>query len=328
MDTVLKSVNHQRIPEFDIMKGIAIICVVIGHYISLPLIPTIIWSFHMPLFVFLNGYFFKTNKPVRTIAKAYMKPYFIVWILLILFESLIYLYKTGIISLDVIETRFISGICALASNSTLNRPDWIIKIGAIWFLNALFLANIFAKGIFRLKSILFQIGITIGLFLLFSFLTRHYLVPFGLNYGVAFVFWMLVGYSFKSKDFFNSKFATKSNACIVLVLWMIIVLIEQLTHSQYNIIWIKLPLCGLEWIGALCGILSIYTISTIIGKNLFRVRQALTYIGEKSIWILCVHALSIELLPPPNGYLHTIIDIATALMVSHFYDKVSKFKCV
>ena len=152
MDIVLTSENRKRIPEFDIMKGIAIICVVIGHYIHLPVIPTIIWSFHMPLFIFLNGYFYKPNKPVREIAKAYMKPYFIVWMSLILFEALICLYKTGVISSEVIEARIISGICALASNRTLNRPDWIIKIGAIWFLNALFLANLFAKPLFKLKS--------------------------------------------------------------------------------------------------------------------------------------------------------------------------------
>lgn len=299
MGIVLNSERSQRIPEFDIIKGIAIISVIVGHYINLPLIPTIIWSFHMPLFVFFNGYFYKPDKPISSIANAYMKPYVIVWLLLILFESLICLKNSGSICLDVLETRFVSGICALASNRTLNRPDWIIKIGAIWFLNALFLANIFAKPIIRLKSMSVQIGISITLFLLFSFLTHNYFIPFGLNYGVAFLFWLLLGHCFKTKKIFNSKFATRKNAIIAFALWLVIVLLEQLTQRQYNICWIELSLYGLEWIGALCGIVSIYSISIIIKKHFVRVQQVLTYIGEKTIWILCVHAISIEL-PPPS----------------------------
>lgn len=49
----------KRVGYIDIMKGVAIICVLIGHYVKIPYISAIIWSFHMPLFIFLNGYFFK-----------------------------------------------------------------------------------------------------------------------------------------------------------------------------------------------------------------------------------------------------------------------------
>jgi len=241
-------------------------------------------------------------------------------------ESLICLYKTGVLSFEVIETRFISGICALASNRTLHRPEWIIKIGAIWFLNALFLANIFAKPLVKLKSPILQIGITIGMFLLLAYLTHNYLIPFGINYGIAFIFWLLIGYYCKKKDFFCSIRITKRIACVIFALWGGIILMEQLTKNQYNICWIKLPLFGVEWVGAVCGILSIYIISSIIKRHYHKIYKALIYIGENSIWILCVHALSIELLSL-NGYVHTVLDIAVALEINYLY-KIKKKKYV
>lgn len=48
-----------RIRYIDIMKGITILLVMVGHYFSNRLVSTFIWSFHMPLFLFISGYFFR-----------------------------------------------------------------------------------------------------------------------------------------------------------------------------------------------------------------------------------------------------------------------------
>lgn len=81
----------QRIDYIDVMKGMAIVLVVVGHYLLwTPWIPTFIWSFHMPLFVFLNGYFFRPNEPsavAKKCFKVYMTPYFIVWACLLLIDT-------------------------------------------------------------------------------------------------------------------------------------------------------------------------------------------------------------------------------------------------
>ena len=51
--------SKNRIEEIDILKGIAMILVVIGHYFHPPIVSYAIWSFHMPLFVIISGYFVK-----------------------------------------------------------------------------------------------------------------------------------------------------------------------------------------------------------------------------------------------------------------------------
>lgn len=48
-----------RIRYIDIMKGITILLVMVGHYFNNRLVSTFIWSFHMPLFLFISGYFFR-----------------------------------------------------------------------------------------------------------------------------------------------------------------------------------------------------------------------------------------------------------------------------
>lgn len=54
---------RKRIEYIDLAKAIAILLMVLGHCASLndiPLIRSVIYSFHMPLFFIISGYFFKT----------------------------------------------------------------------------------------------------------------------------------------------------------------------------------------------------------------------------------------------------------------------------
>jgi len=53
----------QRNVEIDIMKGIAILCVMVGHTYWRPdWFATIIYSFHIPIFFLISGYFAKTRE--------------------------------------------------------------------------------------------------------------------------------------------------------------------------------------------------------------------------------------------------------------------------
>ena len=48
-----------RILAFDLLKGIGILLVMVGHIEIPQTLRTIIYSFHMPLFFFVSGCFFK-----------------------------------------------------------------------------------------------------------------------------------------------------------------------------------------------------------------------------------------------------------------------------
>lgn len=51
----------ERNRTFDIMKGIGILSVILGHMDVAPFWRTFIFSFHMPLFFILAGYFYRSH---------------------------------------------------------------------------------------------------------------------------------------------------------------------------------------------------------------------------------------------------------------------------
>lgn len=51
----------ERKPVIDIMKGIAIILVIVGHLQIPDFFHHVIYSFHMPLFVIVSGYIYIYN---------------------------------------------------------------------------------------------------------------------------------------------------------------------------------------------------------------------------------------------------------------------------
>lgn len=53
--------NNNRDIRFDLMKGIGILCMLVGHYSDNHILHQLIYSFHMPLFFVLGGYFTKVS---------------------------------------------------------------------------------------------------------------------------------------------------------------------------------------------------------------------------------------------------------------------------
>ena len=48
--------QNNRLVHLDVIKGLAILFVIIHHGLNTPIIPEVIDSYHMPLFVFVSGY--------------------------------------------------------------------------------------------------------------------------------------------------------------------------------------------------------------------------------------------------------------------------------
>ena len=117
---------------FDILKFILIFLVVFGHiiekYIDFPLIKSIylfIYSFHMPLFVFVSGFFAKYNKSK---CYNYLFLYFLLQIIHIILSLTIIAPKSQYSFIDILGFIF--------------APQW-----TLWYLLAL------AFWIFTLKFI-------------------------------------------------------------------------------------------------------------------------------------------------------------------------------
>lgn len=127
----------KRIEYLDIARGIGILLVVLGHndFAALsPFFHQVIYSFHIPLFFFLSGYFVDTSLSFFDYSKkrfhAVLKPYLFT-IVLIYFTSVSFekmSFQTAIVRI----TKALYG--------SIDYIDW----GQLWFLPTLFVVSLYA----------------------------------------------------------------------------------------------------------------------------------------------------------------------------------------
>ena len=105
--------------KYDNLKFILIFLVVLGHIIepleNLNILYLIIYSFHMPVFIYISGYFSKGNK------KSIIKPLILYFIF-----QIIYFFIYKYVLKESIKLQY-------------TRPNWIL-----WYLFALSIWNVFA----------------------------------------------------------------------------------------------------------------------------------------------------------------------------------------
>jgi len=133
----------KRIEYIDIARGIGILLVVLGHndfgYIS-PFGHKLIYSFHMPLFFFLSGYFLNTSIPFidffkkrfNSLLKPYLFTLFLIYFLNVSFEKMS--FETAI--RRIVKSLYASGLYI----------DWV----QLWFLPHLFVVSLYAFAFFAI----------------------------------------------------------------------------------------------------------------------------------------------------------------------------------
>lgn len=295
-----------RNQTIDIAKGIGILTVVICHnwilynYGDEPY--RIIFSFHMPLFFFISGVFFKPylsfSKVAISKANSLLKPYFVTIFGLILINFIYNLFKKS--DFDVFNA-LIKGL--YSSTFTL---DWV----QLWFLSHLFAVNLFAWLLcnFAFKNVtskttqalaiffIFYIGVqTLDLFwyktfnplginsLLFGNDPHLLGLPFNLDILLVTTPIFLAGYML-SKQLLDFK--------LNYVLFFSSLMIFVLLHYQFDYTlalharrYDQFIICTLQMI---CGIYLVFGLSELITKVEF-LRKIMAYLGGASLFILIFH---------------------------------------
>jgi polysaccharide biosynthesis protein PslL len=202
----------KRIDYIDIAKGTGIVLVVMGHNdfaLISPFAHKLIYSFHMPMFFFMSGMFFKPDTPFWIFLwnryKRVLKPFLSI-LLLIYFASLSF----SKVSLVMATRRMIK---AMYANG--HYLDWV----QLWFLPHVFAVSLFAFLFFRVIKqlrlhqlrwvILFGIYIvgvsTMKLFWPFEFrlLGKEFLLyglPFSMDLVLVSGFFFVSGYELNRRQ--------------------------------------------------------------------------------------------------------------------------------
>ena len=120
----------KRIRFLDIAKGIGIICIIIGH-LQFFAIKRIVFTFHVPIFFLITGYFINAKRSipefVKTRARTLLVPYYVTCFVIIMFGTI-----KGVFHGDSLPA-FREWLCAAlyAAGDNYSTPFSIRSIGAI-----------------------------------------------------------------------------------------------------------------------------------------------------------------------------------------------------
>ena len=315
----------ERLLYIDIAKGIGILLVVLAHNNLAgyaPYLYHVIYSFHMPLFFFLSGLFFKPEIPFLTLlrrrAETLVLPFFFT-IFLIYFFAVFY----DNMGLPVAFSRIVKAFYANGY-----YLDWV----ATWFIPALFVVNLFA-WLFYLPFARLQnpwprwialLGVlalgawTVSWFLPFNFhLAGRSLelkgLPWSLDLALLAGFFFIAGrevYQYVPKTWFSSLWVLLGAGALNLGLNYFSAAAMDFNTRSY-------PAPVILTIEALAGIIFVLSISRQIERGPAWLANFFAYLGRISIIILIFHN-------PVQSYLTGKIDfmlgesIYTPLLVYPF----------
>ena len=301
--------SQNRDCSIDILKGIGIILMVVGHSGCPKIIHDYIYTFHMPLFFMASG-FFITEKNVQNIwvfivkkIKGIYVPFVLCSLTFLLFHNIF--FDIGLINdkYGTVEgyTSFYYSIRDIVHNliKILVIMDGYepFLLGAYWFLRALFFSSIIlCLGTWliniKLKSISKSIlCLSIVCFLLGGVLKyMHVQIPFIAQGGyreMIGVFFMSAGYFMRM---YRKYILSSGNTLIFVFLISIIAFLVHPASLELSCTirdWMLIPISGIS------GTIIIYWLSTKCESNKSSIIVA--YIGRKSIWILTLHFVMFKL---------------------------------
>lgn len=282
----------QRIQSLDVLKGIGILLVIAGHSGMPKLLTSIIYSFHIPLFFLISGFLFHEQdmpliKYIKKCASRYIYPYLLTCFILIVLQILsLAHYKFGLQGLLV---------ASLWGKSTMNVPYSnamfadIPLIGAIWFLLALFWAEI----IYWISN-----KINHGwVFILFCFCGgiysfKYIYMPFSIQSGMVASLWVWCGSLYKKKRD-RIDVAMKNTHPIfsfpaLILLWILCVM-----YGDVNIAICSFRNIPIAVVGSISIVyLLFYTLENYSSKLMNN--SILIKIGTLTLFIMCMHVIELD----------------------------------
>lgn len=265
-----------RIETADRLKALCIALMVIGHCEIAPGLHDFIYLFHIPLFFFVSGYFFKEGDALAKIkldVRRLLLPY-AVGVLLVALRYGIDAARTGDFSL---LPHF--GMSAFFVGPALSFAGFDnLAVGAIWFLPALFFCRAFFGLLSKAK---YGKWIACGIGLAVCSLPEGIWLPFGMQQGLAGMFFYAAGHEFASARMLEGKRFTLP-VCAVIAASAIWIPAIDMHVGLY-------PVPVLSAFAPLGACVLLWKAAYLLEGRRSKVLSAVSYCGRISLVILVVH---------------------------------------
>lgn len=293
-----------------IVKGIAIILMVIGHTSPTPVLERWIYLFHMPCFFFVSGYLFKEkylNAPTRLFVKQKIKglyQVFVKWALIFLLLHNVFAslhFYTHYYSLSEFTTQLIQ-ILVMKTDENL--------IGGFWFFKELFLGSLLFYIIRKLGNRYFEANPSlyggIMTIMLVSIAFVYSILPFKILLlgSVAFLATAYFGIGY----LYNKIKYSWNNSFLLIGITLLVTLLSAIYLPQMGVALVKGTDIALYFFISLSGILFIFgvaqqllyyqssaSIPNSVQGILKTISHFLDYAGKNSLYVLLFHITSFKL---------------------------------
>lgn len=272
---------------FDLLKGMAMLAVVMRHSIGWSVEETLIWkilySVLMPVFFVTSGYWLKKKdikSGFKTSCEFLLKPF----ILVILVINIIGAVHRGVLH------NMQEWVDLFLIPSLLVKSGVYTRIGPMWFVFALFLSWCLFYLIVNLRNEKLQIVLACISCIIGGILMKYEL-PFQISQGLVGFFFLYSGYYLKKKKLLDTKIHPGIYLLMV-VCWGFSVLFGSMDLSTYH-----MKYGVVSAIGSLCG--SFLVIKIFLHLNLVenKVFDWIKWIGRYTMWILCIHSVEAAVVP-------------------------------
>lgn len=292
-------IKNNRLKYIDVAKGIAMLCIVLGH-LGIPQITQIVFTFHVPVFFFITGYFIRQNtsrkvyiqKKFRTLIIPYIYTCLIIVLLAVFFNEL---FSGGVGSKEIALSWI--GAALYGAGGRI-KPFYLKGIGAIWFLLATFWGTVFLRCIILEIKKGYRIAAVLISFLLSYWSCNLFWFPFSIQAGVCAILFMYFGYLLNDLLPLFRKLSMEIR--VVLTILALFVWIGFV--RDFQTFWLVQCDFGrgiIDIVGCICGCYIIILLSYYIEKRNKYLTEIFSFLGRYSIFVLCIHLIELNLFPWP-----------------------------
>lgn len=273
--------SQKRYEEIDIAKGLGIILVILGHCVYYGgFTCRWIFSFHMPLFFFLSGIFFK-GYSFRQYFEKKFKSMFIPFVFFIIFG--------GCFTFLIPEWRSEIGLKQLLVDVYYGSPS-IVKMISLWFLICLAWVEVIALFVVRIKKVINQILCICAIFLLGLIVEYYYCnfnmirLPLKIDSALIAIFFFYIGYLINIDKIKNTYEGLKFwEVLIVQILLFTITILISNKNGMVNLANIQINNVILYLLGSVLGILLVISVSFGVMRKMNYIKRCIVYIGKNSL---------------------------------------------
>ena len=289
-----ETVVNKRDISIDIVKGIGMIAVILGH-MSLPeKAIDFIFTFHMPLFFLINGYFFKKKSFKQCIWQKFRSlivPYLVTSILVIASSTFWSILRGEDISTIISTIKMWLAATLYGSGTYTHFLKWDIHIiGAIWFLLAMFWADIIFNLLLKIKGTYIW-GILLAVI---GYVTTEIIwLPTSLQAGLTAILFVEIGYIARRHDLL--EFALNH---------MLVLIVAALLWGNSIVNGGHLYMVGNHYgngifdvLGAVSATVLLIKLGRLIAAKKSIVASALARYGKDSLIVLCFHLIELNTFP-------------------------------